>query len=139
MENIIKLFGATGVLALICVGFVSLLYPIMFEIKFKENFGKSGISYGWTAFQMIGILGMMSYARDTSSDAFTEALGFTVIIFVIAMIRNYKRIKKMGLTKSICWGAVLAQAMAPVGIFLIVIIVSSFFKGFAKDEDKQGE
>ena len=43
MENIIKLFGAAGVLALICVGFVSLLYPNMFEIKFKENFGKSGI------------------------------------------------------------------------------------------------
>ena len=41
MENIIKLLEATGVLALICVGFVSLLYPIMFVIKFKENFGKN--------------------------------------------------------------------------------------------------
>ncbi len=37
MENIIKLFGAAGVLALICVGIVVLLYPIMFEIKFKET------------------------------------------------------------------------------------------------------
>ena len=48
-----KLFSAVGVLALICVGIVALLYPIMFEIKFKENFGKSGISYWWTAIQMI--------------------------------------------------------------------------------------
>lgn len=135
MENIIKLFGAAGVLALICVGFVFLLYPIMFEIKFRENVGKSGISYWWTAFQMIGVLGTMSYARDTSSDAFTEALGFTVIIFVIAMMRNYKRIKKMGLEKSICWMAVLAQAMAPVGIFLILILVSNIFKGATHDEE----
>ena len=138
MENIIKLFGAAGVLALICVGFVCLLYPIMFEIKFKENFGKSGFSYWWAAFQMIGVLGTMSYARDTSSDAFTEALGVTVIIFVIAMIRNYKRIKKMGLTKSVCRMAVLAQAMAPVGIFLILILVSAFFKGLSGDEEKKG-
>lgn len=136
MENIIKLLGVAGVLALICVGFVSLLYPIMFEIKFKENFGKSSISYWWVAIQMIGILGTISYARDTSSDAFAEALGFTVIIFVIAMIRNYKRIKKMGLEKSICRMAVLAQAMAPVGIFLILILISNLFKGATNDDEK---
>ena len=136
MENIIKLLEATGVLALICVGFVSLLYPIMFVIKFKENFGKNGISYWWAAIQMIGILGTMSYARDTSSEGFTEALGFTIIIFIIAMIRNYKRIKKMGLEKSICRMAVLAQAMAPVGIFLILILISNLFKGATNDEEK---
>lgn len=133
MENIIKLFGAAGVLALICVGIVALLYPIMFEIKFKENFGKHGISYWWTAIQMIGVLGTMSYARDTSSDAFTEALGFTVIIFVIAMIRNYKRVKKLGLSKSVCWMAVLAQVIAPAGVFLILLLISNLFKG-ADDE-----
>ena len=87
---------------------------------------------------MIGILGTMSYARDTSSDAFTEALGFTVIIFVIAMIRNYKRIKKIGLTKSICWGVVLAQAMAPVGIFLILILVGGLLNRGAEEEDRKG-
>ena len=86
-----KLFGAAGVLALICVGIVALLYPIMFEIKFKVNFGKHGISYWWTAIQRIGVLGTISYARDTSSDAFAEALGFTVIIFIIAMIRNVEK------------------------------------------------
>lgn len=136
MENIIKLLGVAGVLALICVGFVSLLYPIMFEIKFKENFGKSSISYWWVAIQMIGTLGTMSYARDTSSDGFTEALGFTIIIFIIAMVRNYKRIKKMGLEKSICRMAVLAQAMAPVGIFLILILISNLFKGATNDDEK---
>ena len=136
MENIIKLFGAAGVLALICIGIAALLYPIMFEIKFRENFCKSGISYWWTAIQMIGVLGTMSYARDTSSDAFTEALGFTVIIFVIAVMRNYKRIKKMGIGKSVCWMAVLAQAMAPVGIFLILILVSNIFKGATHDEER---
>lgn len=135
MENMIKLFGAAGVLALICVGLVALLYPIMFDIKFKENFGKNGISYWWAAIQMISTLGTMSYARNTSSDEFTEALGFTVIIFVIAMIRNYKRIKKMGLEKSVCRMAVLAQAMAPVGIFLILILVSNIFKGASHDEE----
>ena len=134
MENIIKLFGVAGVLALICVGIVALLYPIMFEIKLQENFGKHGISYWWTSIQMIGVLGTMSYASDTSSDAFTEALGFTVTIFVIAMIRNYKRIKKIGLEKSICRMAVLAQAMAPVGIFLILILISNLFKGATNDE-----
>ncbi len=136
MENMIKLFCAAGVLVLICVGLAALLYPIMFDIKFKENFGKSGISYWWAAIQMIGTLGTMSYARDTSSDAFAEALGFTVIIFVIAMIRNYKRIKKMGLEKSICRMAVLAQAMAPVGIFLILILISNLFKGTTNDDEK---
>ncbi len=133
MENIIKLFGVAGVLALICVGIVALLYPIMFEIKFKENFGKHGISYWWTAIQMIGVLGTMSYARDTSSDVFAEALGFTVIIFIIAMIRNYKRVKKLGLRKSVCWMAVLAQVIAPAGVFLILILISNLFKG-ADDE-----
>ena len=137
MENIIKLFGAAGVLALICIGIVALLYPIMIEIKFKENFGKSGISYWWTAIQMIGVLGTMSYAKDTYSDEFTEALGLTVIIFVIAMIRNYKRIKKIGLEKSVCWMAVLAQAMAPVGIFLILFLISGLFKGSTEDEIKK--
>lgn len=136
MENIIKLFGAAGVLALICIGIVALLYPIMFEIKFRENFGKSGISYWWTAIQMIGVLGTMSYARDTSSDVFTEALGFTVIIFVIAVMRNYKRIKKRGIEKSVCWMAVLAQVMAPVGIFLILILISNIFKGATHDEER---
>ena len=136
MENIIKLLGAAGVLALICIGFVSLLYPIIFEIKFKENFGKSGISYWWAMLQIIGVLGTMSYARDTSSDAFTEALGFTVIIFVIAMIRNYKRIKKMGFEKSVCCMAVLAQAMDPIGIFLILILISNIFNGVTNDEEK---
>lgn len=134
MENIIKLFGAAGVLALICAGIVALLYPIMFEIKFKENFGKHGISYWWTAIQMIGILGTMSYARDTSSDAFAEALGFTIIIFIIAMIRNYKRVKKLGLGKSVCWMAVLAQAIAPAGVFLLLILVSNLFERANEDE-----
>lgn len=129
MENIMKLFSAVGVLALICVGIVALLYPIMFEIKFKENFGKSGISYWWTAIQMIGVLGTMSYARDTSSDAFAEALGFTVIIYIIAMIRNYKRVKRLGLGKSVCWGATLAQVIAPAGVFFILILISNLFKG----------
>lgn len=129
-----KLFSAAGVLALICVGIVALLYPIMFEIKFKENFGKSGISYWWTAIQMIGVLGTMSYAGDTSSDAFAEALGFTVIIFIIAMIRNYKRVKKLGLGKSVCWGAALAQVIAPAGVFLILILISNLFKGANEDE-----
>lgn len=136
MENIIKLFGAAGVLALICVSIVSLLYPIMFEIKFKEHFGKNGISYWWTAIQLIGVLGTMSYARDTSSDTFTEALGFTIIIFVIAMMRNYKRIKKMGFEKSVCRMAVVAQAMAPVGVFLILMLISSLFKGVTNDEER---
>ena len=137
MENIIKLFGAAGVLALICIGFVFLLYPIMFEIKFKETFGKSGISYGWAAVQMIGALGTMSYARDTSSDAFTEALGFTMIVFIIAMIRNYKRVKKMGMEKSVCRMAILAQAMAPIGIFLILLLLSNLFKGGTDEERRK--
>lgn len=111
MENIIKLFGAAGVLAVICIGFVFVLYPIMFEIKFKEIYGKSGFSYFWAVVQMLGVFGTMSYARDTSSDAYTQALGFTVIIFVVAMVRNYKRIKKMGMEKSVCWMAVMAQLM----------------------------
>ena len=97
MENIVKLFGAAGVLTLICVGIVALLFPIMFDIKFKENVGEKGISYGWAAIQMLSTLGTMSYAKDTSSNEFTEALGFTVIIFVIAMVKNYNRIRKMGI------------------------------------------
>lgn len=129
-----KLFGAAGVLALICFGIVALLYPIMFEIKFQENFGKHGISYLWTAIQMIGVLGTMSYARDTSSDAFEEALGFTIIIFIIAKIRNYKRVKKLGLGKSVCWSATLAQAIASAGVFLILILIGNLFKRANEDE-----
>ena len=134
MENIIKMFGAIGVLALICVGIVALSCPIIFDISFRENFGKNGISYWWAAIQMISALGTMTYGNDTSSDEFTEALGFTVIIFVIAMIRNYKRIKKMGFKKSVCRMAVVAQAMAPVSIFLILILIGSLFKRHNDDE-----
>ena len=86
--------------------------------------------------QIIGVLGTMSYAGDTSSDAFTEALGFTVIIFVIAMIRTYKRINKMGYEKSVCCMAVLAQAMAPIGIFFILILISNLFEYVTNDKEK---
>lgn len=134
MENIIKLVGAVGVLGIICIGFVFLLYPIMFEIKFKEHCGKSGISYWWAVFQLIGVLGTMSYAKDTSSDGFTEALGFTVIIFIVAMIRNYKRVKSMGHAKKLRWSAVLAQAMAPVAIVVILFLVSSVLNKITDDE-----
>ena len=78
MENIIGLFGAAGVLALVCIGIAVLLYPIMFEISFREHIGTSGISFWWTICQIIGILGTLSYAKDTTSDGFYEALGFTL-------------------------------------------------------------
>ena len=132
MGNIIELFGAVIVLGLICVGIVALLYPIMFEIKFKETFGKNGISYWWTVIQMIGMLGTIS----SEPEEFGGALGFTIIIFFIAMIRNYKRIQKMELDRSICWMAVLAQAMAPIGVFLILILISSLFKEVTDDEKR---
>ena len=135
MENIIKLFGAVGILGIICVGFVALLYPIMFEIKFKEHCGKSGISYFWAIVQLIGVLGTLSYVRDTSSDSFTEALGFTVIIFIVAMIRNYKRVKSMGHAKKVRWSAVLAQATAPASIIVIMLLVSSVLNKITDEEN----
>ena len=137
MENIINLFSIVGILILLGIGIVILLYPIMFEIKFRESFGQKGFSYGWAAVQIIGMLGTMSYAHDTSSDGFSEALGFTVIIFTVAMVKNYKRVKKMGLTKYVCKMAVLAQMMAPVGIIFIVILLSSFFNSITKDDEKK--
>lgn len=125
MENIIKLFGVGAVILLIAVIISALIYPISFEIKFKSTYGKNGISYGWTICQLIGIIGTFSYASDTASDGFYEALGFTAIVFVIAMVRTYKRIKKMGLGSEVCIAATAAQFMAPIGIIFIVLLISS--------------
>ncbi|MBQ5849808.1 MAG: hypothetical protein IIW54_03175 [Lachnospiraceae bacterium] len=135
MENIVGLFGAAGVVFLICLGIVALLYPVMFEISFRQNVGGSGLSFWWTTCQIIGVLGILSYARDTSSDGFYEALGFTVIIFIIAMARNHKRIKKMGCEKKVCRAGVLAQLVAPFGIMFIILLVSNFFNKSDTESD----
>lgn len=127
MENIIGLFGVAGLLLLICLGIAALLYPIMFEISFRQHVGNSGISTWWTFCQIIGVFGTLSYARDTASDGFNEALGFSAIVFIIAMVRNYKRIKKMGCEKKICRAGVVAQMAAPFGIMFIILIISSLF------------
>lgn len=132
MENILNAFSAVGGLALIIIGIsigiAILLYPILFDIQFKADYGKSGISYWWTAIQIISILGTMPSGGNTDSDEFTKALGFTIIIFIIAITRNYKRIKKMGLEKSVCIVAALAQAIAPFGIAFILILISGLFE-----------
>ena len=134
MENILKLIEAVIVLGGICIAIVGLLFPIMYEIKFREIYGKRGISYGMTALQIVGLLGMSSYAHNTSSDSFTEALGFTVIFFVIAMIKTYKRTKKMGLQKSVCWLSAIAQMLAPIGIILLVLLVSGTVSATEKEK-----
>lgn len=138
MENIMFLIGALGVLVLIVVGIVLLLYPIWFEIKFREIYNQKGISYLWAIFQVIGVFGILSYSHDTSSDGFAEALGITFIISVIAMVRNYKRVKKMGVAQSGCWLAVLAQAMAPIGILVILFVVSSILEKLNKNDKGKG-
>ena len=134
MENIIGLFGAAGVLMLVCMGIAALLYPIMFEISFREHIGTSGISFWWTICQIIGVLGTLSYARDTTSDGFYEALGFTVIVFIVAMVRNYKRIKRIGCDKKVCRAGALAQMAAPFGIMFIILLISNLFNR-NKDSD----
>ena len=133
MENIIGLFGAVGVISLICFGIVALLYPIMFEISFQEHIGTSGISFWWTICQIIGVIGTLSYVNDITSDGFYEALGFTVIISVIAMVRNYKRLKKIGCEKKICRAGALAQMIAPFGILFIILMISNLFGRSNKD------
>lgn len=134
MENIIGLFGTAGVLMLVCMGIAALLYPIMFEISFREHIGTSGISFWWTICQIIGVLGTLSYARDTTSDGFYEALGFTVIVFIIAIVRNYKRIKRIGCDKKVCRAGALAQMAAPFGIMFIILLISNLFNR-NKDSD----
>lgn len=135
MENIIGLFGVVGLVILVCLGISALLYPIMFEISFRENMGTSGISFWWTMCQIIGILGTLSYAQDTTSDGFYEALGFTVIVFIVAIIRNYKRIKKIGCDKKVCRAGAVAQMVAPFGVIFIVLLISSLFDKGKKDSD----
>lgn len=135
MENIIGLFGVAGVVALICFGIAALLYPIMFEISFREHIGTSGISFWWTICQIIGVIGTLSYVNDTTSDGFYEALGFTVIMSVIAMVRNYKRLKKIGCEKKICRAGALAQMIAPFGILFIILLISNLFGRSNKDSD----
>ena len=135
MENIIGLFGVAGVVALICFGIAALLYPIMFEISFREHIGTSGISFWWTICQIIGVIGTLSYVNDITSDGFYEALGFTVIVSVIAMVRNYKRLKKIGCEKKICRAGALAQMIAPFGILFIILLISNLFGRSNKDSD----
>lgn len=135
MENIIGLFGVAGVVALICFGIAALLYPIMFEISFREHIGTSGISFWWTICQIIGVIGTLFYINDTTSDGFYEALGFTVIVSVIAMVRNYKRLKKIGCEKKICRAGALAQMIAPFGILFIILMISNLFGRSNKDSD----
>ncbi len=135
MENIIGLFGVAGVVALICFGIAALLYPIMFEISFREHIGTSGISFWWTICQIIGVIGTLFYINDTTSDGFYEALGFTVIVSVIAMVRNYKRLKKIGCEKKICRAGALAQMIAPFGILFIILLISNLFGRSNKDSD----
>lgn len=135
MENIIGLFGVAGVVALICFGITALLYPIMFEISFREHIGTSGISFWWTICQIIGVIGTLFYINDTTSDGFYEALGFTVIVSVIAMVRNYKRLKKIGCEKKICRAGALAQMIAPFGILFIILLISNLFGRNNKDSD----
>lgn len=132
MENVVKLFEAAGILGLVCLGIAALLYPIMFEISFREHVGTSGISYWWTICQIIGLLGTLSYARDTASDGFYEALGFTVIVFIIAVVRNYKRIKRIGCDKKVCRAGAVAQMIAPFGIIFIIVLISNLFN---RDKD----
>lgn len=134
MENIIGLFGVAGVVALICFGIAALLYPIMFEISFREHIGTSGISFWWTICQIIGVIGTLSYVNDITSDGFYEALGFTVIVFIIAMIRNYKRIRKIGCDKKVCRAGAVAQMVAPFGIMFIILLISNLFSR-NKDSD----
>jgi len=134
MENIIGLFGAAGVLALVSIGIAVLLYPIMFEISFREHIGTSGISFWRTICQIIGILGTLSYAKDTTSDGFYEALGFTVIVFIIAMVRNYKRIRRIGCDKKVCGAGAVAQMAAPFGIMFIILLIGNLFNR-NKDSD----
>ena len=57
----------------------------------------------------MGVIATLSYVKDITSDGFYEALGFTVIVSVIAMVRNYKRLKKIGCEKKICRAGALAQ------------------------------
>lgn len=135
MENIIGLFGVAGVVALICFGIAALLYPIMFEISFREHIETSGISFWWTICQIIGVIGTLFYINDTTSDGFYEALGFTVIVSVIAMVRNYKRLKKIGCEKKICRAGALAQMIAPFGILFIILLISNLFGRSNKDSD----
>lgn len=135
MENIIGLFGVAGVLLSVCMGIAALLYPIMFEISFREHVGTSGISLWWTVCQIIGVLGTLSYARDTTSDGFYEALGFSVIVFVVATIRNYKRIKRIGCDKKVCRAGAVAQMAAPFGIIFIILLISNLFNRNNRDSD----
>lgn len=135
MENIIGLFGVAGVVALICFGIAALLYPIMFEISFRVHIGTSGILFWWTICQIIGVIGTLFYINDTTSDGFYEALGFTVIVSVIAMVRNYKRLKKIGCEKKICRAGALAQMIAPFGIMFIILLISNLFGRSNKDSD----
>ena len=135
MENIVLLFEAAGILLLVCLCIAVLLYPIMFEITFRQQIGTPGISLWWTICQIIVFFSTMSYVSDTSSEEFCEALVFSIIVFIIAIVRNYKRIKKKGCDKKVCIAGALAQMMAPFGIIFVLVVISSLFDKNSKDND----
>lgn len=143
MGDIIKLFGAVAGLVLICggvaVGIYVLLYPICFELRFKENYGKNGILYVWTAVQLICFAGAFLDMGSKSPGELAEAWSITIIVFTIAVFRNYKRMKRLGMTQKVCWLAAFAQFTAPFGVAFILLLISSLFSMSSqkKNDDKK--
>lgn len=137
MENIIMLVKGAAVLALIVVGIVALLFPVLLDSSFKQNTGKGCINYWLTAAEAVCLLAMCGYRWDTASDGFYEAVGFLVVFIVVSIISARKKAKKWNLDKGYTFLVTAAQVLSPLSVFFILIMIASVLKGEDEENGKK--
>ena len=114
-------------LILICFGvwlFIKLIFhPILFELDL-QNKGKKGISFIMTGIQIAGIIAMYICYGEHDQGAIDASIGFTAVVFVIAVVYAAKRAKRLGLSRKEKWMLILAQVFSPITIVVILLLVA---------------
>ncbi len=92
MELIEGLLGLILLAVLFSVGFGIILFPIYFDISFRNEYGGFPLSHGFAAAQLVGI--MVAVGESSSKETWKMALAvlFTIIVTIIAMVRTASRV-----------------------------------------------
>ena len=123
--------GTSAIVIIIIVAIVLAIFPLVFCVKFKFEYGIFPVSWIGFAIQLAFVVGFIFELSDETSNYDTLMVILMVISFIVAIILAIVKISKYGVTV----GQMVAAAFAQIMVFIYLLLL--LLKLFSYDSNRK--